>query len=373
MRKRFYAWPFALLIAAACTVENPVADESVRPELSGATAPDPVYAGQPSGILVSVAAADPQGAADLERVECIEFQEAAAAGRDTLLDDGLEGDILPADGVFSGRIHPASAAVLRLAFLAVDREGHQSDTLWVERNAIAGSAPSAPVVDSTVVPDTLFQEQLGSVLLQCRVSDADGGTDVDSMFVDVFPPYAPMPSGRIGLERFQGPVEASPFVAWGTASADLRAFALIPGRYTFRFQARDSRGLESLPRLDQAWILSSNQAPVLSDPSVPDTVSRGRTGLYTLTIRVRDAQGAGDIRRVYFNTTKPDGSASGGNPFAMNDSGENGDAIEDDGVYSLTITISPQNALGTYRFEFFAEDLSGAVSEGVSRTITVVE
>jgi hypothetical protein len=372
MRKRFHAWPFALLIAAACTVENPVADESVRPELSGASVPDPVYAGQPSGIAVSVSAADPQGLADLERVECIVFQASAAASRDTLLDNGLEGDILPVDGVFSGRIHPASAGALRLAFLAIDREGHQSDTLWVERNSAGGSAPSAPVIDLVDVPDTLFQGQLGSVRLLCRVLDADGGVDVDSMFVDVYPPYAPSPSGRIGLEK-QPPLEESPFVARGMSPADLRALALIPGQYTFRFQARDSHGLESLPRLDHSWILRSNQAPVLSDPSVPDTVSRSQVDLYTLTIRVSDDQGPGDIRRVYFNTFKPDGSASAGNPFVMNDSGENGDAIAGDGVYSLTITISPQNALGTYRFEFFAEDLSGAVSEGVSRTITVIE
>jgi hypothetical protein len=152
----------------------------------------------------------------------------------------------------------------------------------------------------------------------------------------------------------------------------LTEIARIPGNYAFRFQAKDRRGFSSPPRVAVVRVEAHNDPPVLDEPSVPDTVSRFQTEPYFLSIRVGDPQGLADIKRVYFNTTKPDGKPSSGNPFSMFDDGTNGDLVAGDGVYSLSITITSQNALGVYRFEFFAEDLSGEKAGPVSRSIVVV-
>jgi len=40
-----------------------------------------------------------------------------------------------------------------------------------------------------------------------------------------------------------------------------------------------------------------------------------------LSVRANDPDGFNDVTRVIFNSYKPDGSASGGNPFTMYDDG----------------------------------------------------
>jgi hypothetical protein len=55
----------------------------------------------------------------------------------------------------------------------------------------------------------------------------------------------------------------------------------------------------------------------------------------------------------------------------MQDDGKTGDAVAGDGRFSLTIQITPQNATGTYRFEFQAEDKKGALSNKIVQNINV--
>jgi hypothetical protein len=111
----------------------------------------------------------------------------------------------------------------------------------------------------------------------------------------------------------------------------------------------------------------------LSELSASDTVSRRQSEPILLSVRAQDPQGPADIRIVYFNTTKPDGNPSSGNPFKMFDDGLHGDVTAGDGIYSLAIVISQSNALGAYRFDFFAEDKSGAVGDSLTHVITVVD
>lgn len=116
-----------------------------------------------------------------------------------------------------------------------------------------------------------------------------------------------------------------------------------------------------------------NQAPILNGVIAPDSVRLGNQNQYILLqLRVTDPDGLTDIQRVFFNSFKPDGTASSGNPFTMYDDGgtivvippdiKSGDLTKGDGIYSLTVVLPPSTAIGTYRFEFQAVDRSNSYS-----------
>jgi len=119
-----------------------------------------------------------------------------------------------------------------------------------------------------------------------------------------------------------------------------------------------------------------NHNPQIEKIYAPDTIiiSEG-IQKYKLIAKVFDYEGLIDIKKVFFNSYKPDGSASNGNPFIMYDDGDkngiSGDDIAGDGLYSLTIQITPQNPKGTYRFDFYAMDKSDSLSNVYSHFITV--
>jgi hypothetical protein len=119
-----------------------------------------------------------------------------------------------------------------------------------------------------------------------------------------------------------------------------------------------------------------NRPPILSDLVAPDSVSVSTSVvLLQLTVTAADPDGQSDVQKVFFNSFKPDGSPSSGNPFQMlddgNAGGSSGDQVSGDGIYSLVIQLPPGTPKGDYRFEFQAEDRSGALSNTVVHTITV--
>lgn len=119
-------------------------------------------------------------------------------------------------------------------------------------------------------------------------------------------------------------------------------------------------------------IVRLNAPPVLSNLQAPDTVALENIQQFLLLqVDVQDANGSDDIRLVYFNSTRPNGSPSSGNPFIMYDDGSNGDIQPNDGTYSLLVVLPPTTAVGTYNFEFQAVDKSDSLSVPIVHLITV--
>ncbi len=129
---------------------------------------------------------------------------------------------------------------------------------------------------------------------------------------------------------------------------------------------------------------SKNLPPMIDSVSVPDSiqVKDSTATLIYLYATASDPNGLNDIKYVYFDTYKPNGQASTGNPFYMYDDGgasgnpADGDSVANDGVYTLIVQlpalVAPTPpALGTYVFTFYAEDRSGAISKPVSHDIKV--
>jgi len=312
----------------------PTTDDTVNPVLSDLMVPSELYLQTDIDYPVSVTVTDPQGIEDVRIVEMFIFPENnSILLADTMKDDGTMGDIIPGDGIYTYGLEIDFAAgntgTYRVGIVAGDAANHSSDTLFASFTVEPGVINSAPVLSNPVVPDTLREENLDDVFLSVGAVDLQGQDDVDSVRFQVYPPTSPVPyySGHL---RDDG------------SSGDLFAGDSI-------FSVRVSL----VDRL--------KDPPVLSDLVAPATVSRSVGQLILLSVKVADAQGPGDIKSVYFNTTKPSGLPAENNPFFMFDDGEtdiSGDGQAGDGTYSLLIVITGENETGDYKFDFYAEDFS---------------
>ena len=117
-----------------------------------------------------------------------------------------------------------------------------------------------------------------------------------------------------------------------------------------------------------------NVAPVISDLIAPDTATIGTSDLYlVITIKAQDGNGLQDIQSVYFNSyIPPNGAPSTNNPYYLTDDGKNGDLTAGDGIYTITIVLPSTGVnTGKYRWEFFAKDRSGALSNKITHYIVI--
>jgi hypothetical protein len=172
----------------------------------------------------------------------------------------------------------------------------------------------------------------------------------------------------------------------GSGADQSKGDGIYSGKATFQIQrvevgvfrievsAQALNGFKSNTVIAPISVFRGNKSPVISDLQAPDTVQLGNDSqLLTLRIKVSDPDGLSDVVRVVFNSFRPDGGASSGNPFQMYDDGSatHGDDKAGDGSYSLIITLPPTSQTGTYRFEFQAFDRSNEGSNIIIHRITV--
>ena len=363
---------FLLLALAGCekSITKPV---PVEPLIQSIQGPDVVYTDSQTPIIIHADVTDPQGAADIKSVLYDLLDSSGVFASGSFYDDGANGDIIPRDGQFTGSFTGKEFAghgpfaVLRLT--ALDEKNHASrpaeDTIRVK----SGRPNALPDILSLVFPDSINLNTDSLFSVSAKLADPDGFSDLLGLDVQLFTSRSPVPSwedtllynGRAGSGSLQDTLSTS-------------IFKNKRGDYSFRFAALDKSGGRGawLTRTVYVDKIVPNNPPVLSHLSAPDTISRTSGKQYILSVQVSDPQGLADIGQVYFNTYKPDGTPSSGNPFFMRDDGQKGDAVAGDGIYSAGISISSQNATGNYRFEFYAVDQSGAVSQPVIHIITVV-
>lgn len=147
---------------------------------------------------------------------------------------------------------------------------------------------------------------------------------------------------------------------------------LTVGNYSVQYLATSASGLTSnLIVTTVAVYYSNNGPPVVAFVNAPDTVIKPTSGvnLFHISVAAIDVNGQCDLKTVFFNSFKPDGTPAGGNPFRMFDDGDltvHGDSIAGDGRYSLIIGIdsNPVTQIGTYQFNYQATDNSG-LSSGI--------
>ena len=367
------------VICMRCEVIQPLKSDDAAPEISGLTIPETLYLRSEALYSIRVRAMDPQGPDDIAAVA---YRVLAEDGGEPLLesemrDDGRDGDIVPRDGVFFDTLSVSFAGrrpgQYPIEVFAVDGSGNTSTTLIDTMVVVDAEMNLPPFIVSAVLEDTLTSSTLEDVFISLDVGDPQGLADIDSVSLQIYAPFSPSPAfvARLSDDGIDGDVAAGD----GTFSfrEDLSDSLTRAGDHAIRFQATDRGGLASEAVVMGFYVKIINDPPVLSDLTAPDTVSRSSTGSFLLAVRADDPQGLDDIAGVFFNTTKPDGNPSSGNPFQMKDDGSDGDAVPGDGIFSLMVTITPQNDTGAYRFDFFAKDRLEAFSDTLTHTITVIE
>ena len=319
-----------MMFVYACAIKDPITESASSPVLSDLSVPDSLYLQSSDQYPIHVQVYDPQGLRDILAVTFIMTvtESESPVLLDTLRDEGAGSDILARDGVYSSSLDitftGGNEGTYVIEVMAEDNEQNMSNTILDTMVAVDKAINRAPILNNPTAPDSLTKESVSDIFVSIQVWDADGIEDIDSVYVQFFPPLSPVPSLTKVLndEGIHGDVMAND-----------GAFSTV---------------------LDL-----SDDPPVLSNLVAPDTISRQNEIPRLMAIQVTDAQGLNDIQSIYFNTTKPDGSPAQGNPFFMYDDGDienHGDQVEGDGIYSTIIIITAQNDLGDYRFEFIADD-----------------
>ncbi|MCR4439721.1 MAG: hypothetical protein QHJ34_10145 [bacterium] len=385
----------ALCTWLACSSEPPNHWEADAPRIVEIRVPSVLNRSQTYPIQAVVA--DPQGAPDVRYVLMTRYAQGIAVATDTLWDDGGflhpdDGDEIAKDGVFSQRIRwtstQSAAESLSLEFRAVDQAGHWSETVV---KSVLLRANSPPLIVTLSVPDTLPSGFQGSYLFCAEVFDSQGVADVSVVRFRALQGGAWAFDGVLVDDGTQGDEAA------GDGRFSMRVEAAFAagkkGDYRLIFVAADLGGAQS-PEV-QAQLFIANGPPMLSQLSLPDSVTKPASGVIfvPITVAASDPQSLTDIKRVGFTSQKPDLSyANGGQPVPMVDNGlpfdplvsqAYGDQVAGDGVYTFTLVVyADQEASkwdprgspiqqGWYTFTFQAEDKVGNTSEAIARPFKI--
>lgn len=148
------------------------------------------------------------------------------------------------------------------------------------------------------------------------------------------------------------------------------------GNYSIKYYVTDISDNKSLVAIGSFNYSNgqSNVPPVISDDIIePDTAIVNETTVINVSVRASDGNGLSDIDKVYFIVYRPDGSTNNAQNYLFDDGDLtiHGDQTAGDGIYSLKIQITPQNAKGTYRFQFQARDRGGKLSNIINHFVLI--
>lgn len=380
---RIYSVLLILIFLAnfSCDQENPIEPSSFAPALSDLTVPDTVVIQPNQSFLVTVKATDENGLNDIDSVA---YQIATASGQlvitGIMFDDGnydSHGDNIANDGKYSLRLKlDVAEGDYRFRVQAVDRAGLRSNLLDKQFYARIGVINRAPVLLQYRLPDSVYVDEVVPLFIAVRASDPDSLDIIARVVYEIWGPTI-SELAEAGVLNDAG--------ANGDSLAGDGIFSMVTttrfaewkfGSYHLMVQAYDSRNAasNSLYKILPWAKIRVGVAPQIIGVSAPDTIQLPAVGdkSFLLTANVTDADNNRDIHEVYFDTFRPDGSASSGNPFKMYDDGTSGDLTAGDYVYSLKIFITSQNSPGNYRFEFQARDYSRLLSNKIIHIITVI-
>lgn len=370
----------SILGLSSCTEDKISQPDLTVPEIVEVLAPAVAFIAETT--VFQAVIDDPQGAGDISSAVMTLHNPASVTHILDMRDDGLDGDIIADDGQFVVALTAEEWQFIGMATFfvtATDADGNstQSDTVTVE--VLPGSRGSTPQISALTFADSIRIDSSYSVQLLAAVQDEDGLANIDSVIAGFYKTTSAAPFLRIALvddgNSDDGIADNGIYGAVISSSEN----GFVRTSYIIRVIATDKKGNKS-KAASKSFITTQLDeiAPEILSISVPDTISRTTGEPITLSARVADRNGLGDIRQVIFNTFRPDGTPSSGNPFALRDDGikDNsgfGDATAGDGEYTAVITIGATNATGNYRFEFQAEDKSGLKSEKINHILTVIE
>jgi hypothetical protein len=150
------------------------------------------------------------------------------------------------------------------------------------------------------------------------------------------------------------------------------------GLYTIRYFALDKNNVTKQVAIQNFNYDNgqANVAPVISNLSIPDTVVRNISFIFS--VFVADSNGLNDIEFVYFELFRPDGSqvfpSPGVTKFLMHDDGNFdvfGDQTPGDGIYSFKNLFANTAQTGEWKFIFQAIDRRKNLSNPITHFLQV--
>lgn len=371
----------AHLLLSGCTDKIPTQVVSQNPQIILIQAPSQAYQFPATPLGIHVRADDPQGVSTLAGVDLTirKINTTATVAKFAMRDDGLSGDILAGDGQYflpvdTALVH-SQTGDFTLEAVAKDQDGQTSASQLDTLTILAGRENLAPRLLSFSIPKTITGDSAYAPIFRATASDVDGLASLRFVRVEFFPPAFPKPTLIDSLfDDGKNNDGAARDGVFGRAIPTAKFCG--EGMFSIVLRAVDATNAESPALVDLLNVRRRgvNLPPTVSNLSAPATISRTRTpNTYALSVQVSDPNCIADLKRVFFNTFLPNGNSSSGNPFVMHDDGKEGDTVAADGRYTLTIQITAQNATGVYRFEFQAEDKTGALSNKITQNITVTE
>ena len=204
------------------------------------------------------------------------------------------------------------------------------------------------------------------------------GNDVKEVYCDIYSPDGTLLTDN-PLQLFDN---GDITVNGDTAKADNQfsnkfplSGSFVTGNIKIQFYVKNDAGNSRLMAVHYVKFSPGvpNEAPVISDLVAPDSAVIGTPdSLIVITLKVQDANGLKDISSVYFNSyIPPDGNLAHNNPTYLTDDGQNGDKTAGDGIYTVTVVLPYNAPKGQFRWEFFAKDRSGALSNKITHYLIV--
>ncbi len=222
-----------------------------------------------------------------------------------------------------------------------------------KNDSVIDPSYDSPVITNLVrTPDTV-KTNSGSPVISFYVSvqaDINNGAPLSGVTCTVLDPNSAS-LGTYNLAYIKDTATGKKFAATITTGT---VSCLLVGNYTIQVIAANEKGLNSNMIGSEFHVMNtSNHAPVLSNPSIPDSVVRPLSGSFNLTLSLTatDPDGHCDIAFVYMDAYRPSGNFIG--RYAMNYDGNN--------VYSYTNTVTyavPDSSYGFYKYFFTAIDRS---------------
>ena len=365
-------------VILACGGDNPVKPEDPSPAIREVRTPERMWTETDMTLLVSVDVTDPQGLTDIDSVvlTIVRPDSLTIALSTTLNDSAQRGDLIACDGVYTRQIETSflhgETGDYSFVFQATDCEGNRSAAVAKTVPALSGTENEPPYISEIVLPEIISVDVSVEYSFNVHAADPQGVSDLAFLVFRIHRQENPTVAHRDTVYDNGTAPDAAPGDGIYTGTFTSSFADSIVGVYPFSFQAFDrARDSTDLVRRDVKVGNEANAPPNIFNLSAPDTLSRW-AGTTLLSVEAMDPQGMSDVRRVFFNVTKPDSTPAQGNPFEMRDDGQGGDIVANDGMYSLRIEITPENEPGEYTFVFEAEDLSGARSNVIVHTMTVI-
>jgi hypothetical protein len=297
-----------------------------------------------------------------------------------MFDDGSvehpSGDVIAFDMVYSLFLSGNSLGLIEGLYTAqIEANSIEGEIIQSSQQNVKALHNKKPIIEAVSFPDSIKIGML-STETSVAVSDSNGINDV--RWIVLLGRDQEGDQIQFADTVFNRRDDSSVFIHL----VDSSYAAGKKGFYFVDFIAEDLSGERSLPFSKPVFF--QNTPPFIWDADTPDTliVQQQNSVDALITVRVKDSQSLADVQEVYFNSYKPDGNPSSGNPFYMFDNGlpfdpnnsfAVGDQFKLDGVYSLTIFLSPGTSPGLYTFRFFVKDRAEQLTEGPVDSIRVVQ